>query len=134
MEKTDLLKALFIEMTNYFKGDSKRIFHLIKVHAAAAFIASQQSLSEDEAFITEAAAYIHDIGIKPAEEKYGSCTGKQQELEGAPAAEKMLSRLGFCSKDTERIKYLVAHHHTYDSIDGIDYQILVESDLIVNMQ
>ena len=32
----------------------------------------------------------------------------------------------------ERVKYLIAHHHTYDAIDGIDYQILVEADFLVN--
>ena len=29
--------------------------------------------------------------------------------------------------------YLIAHHHTYGSIDGIDYQILVEADFLVNI-
>ena len=33
----------------------------------------------------------------------------------------------------ERVKYLIAHHHTYDAIDGIDYQILVEADFLVNI-
>lgn len=28
--------------------------------------------------------------------------------------------------------YLVGHHHTYTDIDGIDYQILIEADYIVN--
>ena len=32
----------------------------------------------------------------------------------------------------ERICYLVWHHHTYTNIDGLDYQILVEADFIVN--
>ena len=31
------------------------------------------------------------------------------------------------------MKYLIAHHHTYDAIDGIDYQILVEADFLVNI-
>ena len=30
-------------------------------------------------------------------------------------------------------QYLIAHHHTYSNIDGIDYQILVEADFLVNM-
>ena len=32
-----------------------------------------------------------------------------------------------------RVCYLVGHHHTYDGIDGMDYQILVESDFLVNL-
>lgn len=34
---------------------------------------------------------------------------------------------------SERVQYLIAHHHTYSNIDGIDYQILVEADFLVNM-
>lgn len=30
-------------------------------------------------------------------------------------------------------KYFIAHHHTYDAIGGIDYQILVEADFLVNL-
>ena len=29
--------------------------------------------------------------------------------------------------------YLVGHHHTYTNMDGIDYQILVEADFLVNL-
>ena len=36
------------------------------------------------------------------------------------------------AEDIERICYLVGHHHTYSNIDGIDYQILVEADFLVN--
>ncbi len=28
--------------------------------------------------------------------------------------------------------YLVGHHHTLDNIEGMDYQILIEADYIVN--
>ena len=28
---------------------------------------------------------------------------------------------------------MIADHHTYDNIDGIDYQILVEADFLVNI-
>ena len=28
--------------------------------------------------------------------------------------------------------WLIAHHHTYTDIQGIDYQILVEADFLVN--
>ena len=34
---------------------------------------------------------------------------------------------------SDRVQYLIAHHHTYDNIDGIDYQILVEADFLVNI-
>ena len=31
-----------------------------------------------------------------------------------------------------RIIFLVAHHHTFQEVDGIDYQILLEADYLVN--
>ena len=34
---------------------------------------------------------------------------------------------------SKRIQYLIAHHHTYDHVDGIDYQILIEADFLVNI-
>ena len=33
----------------------------------------------------------------------------------------------------QRICFLIAHHHTYQSVDDIDYQILIEADFLVNM-
>ena len=39
----------------------------------------------------------------------------------------------YTDAEIERVKYLVGHHHTYTDIDGIDYQILVEADFLVNL-
>ena len=36
-------------------------------------------------------------------------------------------------KSWERVKYIIGSHHKYNDIDGIDYQILVEADFLVNM-
>ena len=46
---------------------------------------------------------------------------------------KMLKELGFAPKDRQRICWLVGHHHTYRDIKGMDYQILVEADFLVNL-
>ena len=32
----------------------------------------------------------------------------------------------------DRVCYLVGHHHTYNQVDGLDYQILIEADFFVN--
>ena len=32
----------------------------------------------------------------------------------------------------ERICFLVGHHHTYKDVDGLDHQILLEVDFLVN--
>ncbi len=33
----------------------------------------------------------------------------------------------------DRVCYIVEHHHTLSAIDGLDFQAVVEADLIVNM-
>ena len=127
------LDDLLDRMIAYDAGDTKRIMHFIKVHEFARLIGKQEELDETTLFILEAAAYTHDIGIHVAEEKYGRCDGELQEKEGPIIAQKMLSDLGFENYVIDRISYLIGHHHTYDEIDGEDYQILVEADFLVNL-
>lgn len=128
-----MLEKLFLEMIAYYSGDPKRIQHFTKVHSYAKLIGEREQLSPEELYILEAAAYTHDIGIKPAEEKYGSSEGKLQEQEGPAVARGMLMRLGFAENVIERVCYLIGHHHTYTGIEGRDYQILVEADFLVNL-
>lgn len=56
-----------------------------------------------------------------------------QEQEGPAIAKRLLADLYFEEQVSERIQYLIAHHHTYDDVEGIDYQILVEVDFLVNL-
>lgn len=127
------LDDLFMDMIACYDGDPKRIQHFTKVHSYARLIGIGEELDDASLFILEAAAYTHDIGIRVAEEKYGRCDGKLQEQEGPIIAQKMLSQLGFENYIVERICFLIGHHHTYDNIDGLDYQILVEADFLVNL-
>ena len=81
MEKQDLL---YQKMVVFYRGDPARIQHFVKVHSFAAYIGRQEELSGAQQAVLEAAALVHDIGIRPAEEKYGSCAGPLQEKEGPP--------------------------------------------------
>lgn len=126
-------ERLIQKMVAYYSGDPKRIQHFIKVYSFASLIGKEEKLEGNIQFILETAAIVHDIGIKAAEMKYQSASGNYQELEGPPIAEKMLTELCYPPDVIERVCYLVGHHHTYNEIDGLDYQILVEADLLVNM-
>ena len=128
-----MLNQLHLAMIELYSGDAKRIQHFCKVHSYAKLIAEMENVDEDTLFVLEAAALTHDIGIHLCEEKYGSCNGKLQEKEGPAIAKKLLSDLHFEERVSERVQYLIAHHHTYENIDSIDYQILVEADFLVNM-
>lgn len=131
--RAEMIAKLMNMMTEYFNGDPKRIQHFTKVYAYAKNIGVLENIDSDTAFILETAAIVHDIGIKKGEEKYGRCDGKIQEELGPYEAEKILKKCGYSKEVIRRVKYLVGHHHTYSGIDGIDYQILVEADFIVNM-
>lgn len=128
-----MLNKLHLAMIKLYRGDAKRIQHFCKVHSYAKLIAETEDMDKKDLFILEAAALTHDIGIHVCEEKYGNCNGKLQEKEGPAIAEKLLQELGFAEDVSERVQYLIAHHHTYDKIDGMDYQILVEADFLVNI-
>ena len=82
--------------------------------------------------ILELAAVVHDIACPLCRRKYGNTIGKHQEEEGAPLVRAFLSDTGLPEKQRERVAYLVSHHHTYTGVDGLDYQILLEADYIVN--
>ena len=120
-------------MVEYEKSCPRRVHHFLKVHGFAKTIAELEGIGERQRYILEAAAIVHDIGIKPSLEKYGSSEGQLQEREGPPVARPMLQSLGYDEAAVERVCTLVSRHHTYTDIDGPDYQILVEADFLVNI-
>lgn len=133
MIDTELLNRLFLKMIDFYNGDPKRIQHFTKVHSYARLIAQTEKMDAEEEAVLEAAAYVHDIGIRIAERKYGYQNGKLQEQEGPAAARSLMEGLEFPEEAVLRVEYLVGHHHTYTNIDSLDYQILVEADFLVNL-
>ena len=126
-------RKLIEKMMEYYAGDPKRVQHFLKVYEFAKLIGGSESLDTETMHILRTAAIVHDIGIKISEEKYGSSNGKYQEKEGPAVAEPMLLALGYDEAVIDRVLFLIAHHHTYNEIEGLDYQILVEADFLVNL-
>lgn len=131
MEK--IIELVRKEMQIFDKGSAGRIQHFTKVHSFASQIGKLEKLDDKTQFILEITAILHDIGIRPAEEKYGYCNGKLQEEIGPCYAREMLEKFEVDSGIIDRVCYLIAHHHTYDEVDGLDYQILLEADFLVNL-
>ena len=69
-------------MTEYFKGDTRRIQHFLKVYSFAETIALLEQLDAYSLHILKTAAIVHDIGIKISEEKYGDSSGKHRNWKG----------------------------------------------------
>ncbi len=126
-------EELIMAMCRYEAGCPERVQHFLKVYAFCQVIGRQEGIPAPVQQILETAAIVHDIGIRPSLKKYGSSAGAYQQIEGPAEAEKMLEELHYPAQMIERVSYLVGHHHTYQDIRGLDYQILVEADFLVNM-
>ena len=124
----DVLNA----MIEFDRGDARRIQHFLKVYAYASLIGKEEGLADAQQRLLEIAAILHDIGIHAAEEKYGSSAGIYQEKEGPAPARILLTDLHIDPSVIDRVCFLIGHHHTYQEVDGIDYQILLEADFLVN--
>ncbi|MDR0920646.1 MAG: HD domain-containing protein [Oscillospiraceae bacterium] len=133
MYNKDIIAALIDKMIEYETGKPDKTGHFLKVYGFAQTIGLLEKLTEEEQFTLELAAIVHDIGINPSIEKYKSSAGKYQETEGPPIAEKMLEEFDISHKIKERVCFLVGHHHTYSGVEGVDWQILLEADFLVNM-
>jgi HD superfamily phosphohydrolase YqeK len=117
----------------YNKNDVQRINHLLKVYSFAHHIGIMEGCNVQLQTIIEIAALLHDIGIHESERKYNSSAGNWQELEGPIVAKELLKDLNLDSFIQDRVLFLIGHHHSYKAIDGIDFQILVEADFLVNI-
>jgi len=127
-----MIHDLIYEMMQVNTGDPKRINHVLKMYGYAQCIAGRENVDAQTQQITLVAAVLHDIAIRYCEDTYGSCNGKLQEKHGPDIAAPILRKYTDDTALIDRVKYLIAHHHTYDNIDGIDYQIIIEADFIVN--
>lgn len=121
-----------MEMIRINGSDTRRINHALKVLGFARCIADNEQLSGDARDVVELAAVLHDIAIRHCEESYGACGGKLQEREGPAIARPILTRCGASPAVAERVEYIIAHHHTYTDVNGLDYQIIIEADFLVN--
>ena len=65
-------------------------------------------------------------------EKYGTDAGPLQEKESEALLRPFLKEFRLPKETEERIIFLVSHHHTYAFVDGMDWQILLEADFLVN--
>ena len=130
--KEDLLKdRVAIEMKRYFKTDFKRIGHATKVARHAERIGK---MAAGNLAVILCAAYLHDIGIHEAERKYNSTAGPYQEQEGPPIARDILEKLMAREALVEEVCDIVGHHHHPREDDTVNFKVVYDADLIVNLE
>ena len=113
-------------------GNQYDINHFLKVWAYSKLIGELEGVSEDTLLTVQYAAIVHDIACPGLREQFdGRAPYEKQEMLGEPLAEAFYGD-SIPAEMLERVKYLVAHHHTYTGNDGIDHQILFEADFLTN--
>src|SRR5690606_9590969 len=132
--ESEKLDQVIKEMKNIFRTVPYGVDHTMKVLENTRTIIERENVDSQTGCIIELSAVLHDIGSVEALRKYGSMEGHLQEQEGVPIARNILSELNYELSVIERVCYIVGNHHTPEKIDGKDFQILWEADLIENMQ
>lgn len=127
-----MIQRILKKMIEYDKGDAPRIQHLIKVYSFSHMLGVLEGMDDKSLKILDIASILHDIGIHKSEEIYGNSNGEHQEALGPEEARKLLEEFDLSEDEIDRVCYLIAHHHTYNEVDGLDYQILIEADFLVN--
>ncbi len=120
------------QMVTFYAGNIRDIEHFVKVWGYAKTIGELEQLDPYTQETLELAAVVHDIACPLCREKYGNADGVYQQIEGAPLAKAFFAEYALPQEQVERICFLVAHHHTYNQVEGLDYQILLEADFLVN--
>ncbi|WP_097014321.1 HD domain-containing protein [Anaerocolumna aminovalerica] len=106
--------------------------HTLKVLKNAEDIMNGENVSGKERELISIVDILHDIGAVEAQRKYGSIDGAYQEKEGPSVARKTLQKVGY-DKNIDRICFIIGNHHTTSKIDGLDFQIQWEADLLENL-
>ncbi len=123
------------EIRKVFQNDAHMIDHTQRVFDyTRQIVVGQPGMNEEEKRITALAALLHDIGILESEKKYHSRSGKYQHVEGPPLARMIMIKAGEPQAIIDRVAYIVGNHHHFSKADGIDFQIMIEADMLVNLR
>lgn len=127
-----MIARLTEKMTAFYQGDVHDVFHFLKVYSFARTIGLLEGLEPGMQAALETAAVVHDIACPYCREKYGSASGNLQERESEALLRPFLEEFDLEDQQRERVIQLVSRHHTYTDVDGMDCQILLEADYLVN--
>lgn len=127
----NLYRAVRTEMEQFFGKDARRIAHALEVTGHALRI--REAEGGDREIVTMA-SLLHDVGIKPGEERFGRNDGKIQEELGPPVAGEILEALGVEAGRIATVREMIAHHHTSGKIRTKEFACLWDADMIVNLR
>lgn len=123
-------KQLVNILIEYFGNDVKRIGHGMKVYSYGKAISCGLEVNEK---VLYASCLFHDIGIKVGEDKGEFVTGSMQEEYGKEKVKELLANTDFTKEEINIVSQIIGEHHSYKQLGILEYQILIEADMLVNM-
>lgn len=121
-------------MKDVFRDAPFGVEHTLAVLRDAEAIMDGEGIEGAERHLISTTVIMHDIGVLEATRKHGSSEAQYQEVEGAIIARQILSKLEFEPSLIERVCYIIRHHHSPAYIDGRDFQVQWDADLLVNLE
>lgn len=132
MKKLLRKQALSNAVEAYFGEDLRRIRHARRTAEYAEMILAGEEKADPNIVI--AAALLHDIGIKNAEEKHGSAAPVHQEAEGPPVARRIMQELDYSEEFMREVCDIIGHHHHPREVETVNFKILYDADQLVNAE
>ena len=124
-------EKIIIEMKEVFKEIPFGIEHTLKVLKNAEDIMNGENIGEEEK--EGGYADLKVLMVEPGKSPYGTeIEGVYQEKEGPAVAKEILKKVGY-NKNIDRICFIIGNHHTPSKINGLDFQIQWEADLLENL-
>jgi hypothetical protein len=127
-----IITDILTKMIAISHGNLHDIEHFLKVYSYAKIIGQKELKDENAKYVLEIAAIIHDIACPVCRAKYGKTDGNLQELESPALIDDFLAPFNLPQELTDRISWLVSHHHTYSDVQLLEHRILLEADFLVN--
>ncbi len=118
-------------MKNEFGNDTRRAGHALRVLDYAEKIQKKNKTGSN--LIVIAAAVLHDIRILNAEQKFDTPDVTVHEEEGIAVARRILEEISLDRAVIEHVCRIVGSHHSGGDIDTIEFKIVYDADLIVNL-
>jgi len=130
-KRDDLFKdRLAVEMKRYLGTDFKRIGHAAKVANFAEKIGKKEKANLP---VVLCAAYLYDIGVKNALEKYGSDKPEFIEKESPEVAEILMKKMGAKKELIDEIIGIVGNHNRPAENDDLNHKVLFDANQLTYM-
>lgn len=106
-----------LRMKQYHDGDPKKVQRFVRVYTLAKSIGEMEKLSDEEQYVLELAAVVHDV-----------------QGDRIPVVRDILRECGVSEASAMRVCHMVENIENYEHIGTLDHQILIEAKLIVDFK